>query len=117
MKTPNVLGVNVAVTLIVLAGIAVVVASVSLLVQSVSATTDVLTTKTVGGEEEGLSTTTPNNTSNAILGSLFLTEEAEFTSFNPINETYIEISYVANATIMPPNTTNTINATDRKHHA
>jgi hypothetical protein len=28
-----------------------------------------------------------SNISNATLGSLFLTEEAEFTSFNPINET------------------------------
>jgi hypothetical protein len=41
-----------------------------------------------------------------------LTEEAEFTSFNPINKTYIEISYVGNATIMPPNATNSINATE-----
>jgi hypothetical protein len=57
-------------------------------------------------------TTTNNNVSNAALGSLFLTEEAEFTSFNPINKTYIEISYVGNATIMPPNATNSINATE-----
>jgi hypothetical protein len=56
--------------------------------------------------------TTTNNVSNAALGSLFLTEEAEFTSFNPINKTYIEISYVGNATIMPPNATNSINATE-----
>ena len=41
-----------------------------------------------------------------------MTEEAEFTSFNPINETYIEIAFVGNATIMPPNATNTINATE-----
>src|SRR5215203_4587872 len=53
-----------------------------------------------------------SNISNATLGNLFLTEEAEFTSFNPINETYIELSYVGNATIMPPNATNTINATE-----
>src|SRR5215216_5292635 len=52
------------------------------------------TTTSVGGEEqEAVSTmTTTNNVSNAALGSLFLTEEAEFTSFNPINQTYIEIS-------------------------
>jgi hypothetical protein len=112
MKTLNVLGVIVAVTIIALAEIAVVAAA-SLLVQSVSATD--VTTTTVGGEEEeeGVSTTTTNNnTSNATLGSLFLTEEAAFTSFNPINETYIEISFVGNATIMPPNATNTINATE-----
>jgi hypothetical protein len=69
-------------------------------------------TSSVGGEEEDVSTTTTNNTSTATLGSLFLTEDAEFTSFNPINETYIELSYVGNATIMPPNATNTINATE-----
>jgi hypothetical protein len=53
-----------------------------------------------------------NNNSDPTLGSLFLTEEAELTSFNPINETYIEISFVGNATIMPPNATTTINATE-----
>ena len=91
----------------------VAAAAASLLVQSASATTDVMgNTSSVGGEEEGVSTTTTNNTSTATLGSLFLTEEAEFTSFNPINETYIELSYVGNATIMPPNATNTINATE-----
>jgi hypothetical protein len=80
----------------------------------VSASTTGNTTTTVGGEaqEAASSTTTTNNVSNATLGSLFLTEEAEFTSFNPINKTYIEISYVGNATIMPPNATNTINATE-----
>src|SRR5688500_3876292 len=116
MKTLNAIGEIVAVTIIALAGIAMVAAAAaaSLLVQSASATTDLMTTTTSvgGGEEEGVSTTTTNNTSNATLGSLFLTEEAEFTSFNPINETYIEISFVGNATIMPPNATNTINATE-----
>ena len=114
MQTLNVIGVIVAVTIIALAGIAMVVAAAaaSLLVQSASATTDAMDNTTVGGEEEGVSTTTTNNASNATLGSLFLTEEAEFTSFNPINETYIELSYVGNATIMPPNATNTINATE-----
>jgi hypothetical protein len=53
-----------------------------------------------------------SNRSDATLGSLFLTEEAELTSYNPINETYIEISFVGNATIMPPNATNTINVTE-----
>jgi hypothetical protein len=114
MKTLNVIGVIVAVTIITAQGRIAAVASVSLLVQSAGATTDVLTTTTVGGGAggEGVSTTTTNNTPNATLGSLFLTEEAEFTSFNPINETYIELSYVGNATIMPPNATNTINATE-----
>jgi hypothetical protein len=111
MKTLNVIGVIVAVTIIIALGGIAAAASVSLLVQSASAT-DVLTTTTVGGGGEGVSTTTTNTTSNATLGRLFLTEEAEFTSFNPINETYIEISFVGNATIMPPNATNTINATE-----
>jgi hypothetical protein len=112
MQTLNFIGIIVAVTIITALGGIAAVASVSLLVQSASATTDVMTNTTVGGEEEGVSTTTTNNTSTATLGSLFLTEEAEFTSFNPINETYIELSYVGNATIMPPNATNTINATE-----
>jgi hypothetical protein len=108
MKT---LGIIVAVTIIIALGGIAAVASVLLLVQSASATTDVLTTTTVRGGG-AINTTATNNTSNATLGRLFLTEEAEFTSFNPINETYIELSYVGNATIMPPNTTNTINATE-----
>jgi hypothetical protein len=56
---------------------------------------------------------TNNNNSNAVLGSLFLTGEDRLTSFNPINETYTEVSYVGNRTIMPPDiTTATINATE-----
>jgi hypothetical protein len=49
------------------------------------------------------------------LGSLFLTGEDKLTSFNPINETFTEVSYVGNRTIMPPDattTTATINATE-----
>jgi hypothetical protein len=83
---------------------------------SASITGNTTTTTSVGGEEQeavsNSTNTTTSNISNAILGSLFLTEEAEFTSINPINETYIEISYAGNATIMPPNATNTINATE-----
>ncbi len=123
MKTFNVLGVIVAVTIIAaLAGIAVVVAAIAslLLAQSASATTDVMTSTTVGGGEEAVSsttttTTTTNNASNALLGSLFLTGEDRLTSFNPINETYTEVSYVGNRTILPPDgatTTATINATE-----
>src|SRR5919106_3512341 len=103
MKTLDVLGVIVAVTIIAaLAGIAVVAAGASLLVQSASAT-DIMISATVGGgEEEAVSTTTPtNNVSNAVLGSLFLSGEDKLTSLNPINETYTEVSYVGNRTIMP----------------
>jgi hypothetical protein len=120
MKTLNVMGVIVAVTIIIALGGIAVLAAASLLVQSANAT-DVMTSTTVGeggGEEEEAvsttTTTTTNNISNALLGSLFLTGEDKLTSFNPINETYTEVSYVGNRTIMPPNatTTATINATE-----
>src|SRR5215207_4832972 len=113
MKTLNVIGVIVAVTIIALAGIAIVAAAASLLVQSASAT-DVMTTTSVGGKQEAVSsTTTTNNVSNAVLGNLFLIVEFETASVNPINETYIETSTVNNLTIMPPNATGTtINATE-----
>jgi hypothetical protein len=121
MKTLNVIGVIVAVTIIALVGIAIVVVAAAaslLLVQSASATTtDVMTTTSVGGEQEAVSsttTTTNNNVSNALLGSLFMIVEFETASVNPINETYIEISTVNNVTIMPPNATatTTINGTE-----
>ncbi|HEX6281307.1 MAG TPA: hypothetical protein VFZ67_03700 [Nitrososphaera sp.] len=118
MTTLSIIELILAVTIIALAGIAIA-AVASLLVQSASATTDVMT-ETVR-EEEALSTTNTsttttnnnNNNSNAVLGSLFLTGEDKLTSFNPINETYTEVSYVGNRTIMPPDaTTTTINATE-----
>jgi hypothetical protein len=115
MTTLGVIELILAVTIIALAGIAVAAAA-SLLIQSASAT-DVMT-ETVGGEEEALITTSTsanndNNNSNAVLGSLFLTGEDKLTSFNPINETYTEVSYVGNRTIIPPDaTTATINATE-----
>src|SRR5215212_4123950 len=94
----------------------IIFASTTTLVSASTTGNTTTTTTSVGGEEQEAvstpTTTTNNNVSNAVLGSLFLTEEAEFTSFNPINKTYIEISYVGNATIMPPNATNTINATE-----
>jgi hypothetical protein len=107
-------GVIVAVTIIALAGIAIVAAA-SLLVQSASATDVTMTTTSVGGEQEAVSsTTTTNNVSNAVLGSLFMIVEFETANVNPINETYIEISTVNNVTIMPPDATSTttINATE-----
>src|SRR5215208_6423619 len=94
----------------------IIFASTTTLVSASTTGNTTTTTTSVGGEEQEAvstpTTTTNNNVSNDVLGSLFLTEEAEFTSFNPINETYIEISFVGNATIMPPNATNTINATE-----
>src|SRR5918996_3440918 len=117
MKTLNVIGVIVAVTIIALAGISVVAAAASLLVQSASAT-DVMTTTTSvgGGEQEALSSTntTGNNVSNAVLGDVFMIVEFETASVNAFNETYIEISTVNNVTLIPPNATagTTINATE-----
>jgi hypothetical protein len=48
------------------------------------------------------------------LGSLFLTGEDRLTSYNRINETYTEISYVGNRTLVPTQgvTTAPINATE-----
>jgi hypothetical protein len=117
MKTLDILGVVAAVTIIAALAEIAVVAAASLLAQSASAT-DVMTSTTVGGEEEEAvnttTATTTNNVSNAVLGSLFLTGEDKLTSFNPINETYTEVSYVGNRTIMPldSTTTATINATE-----
>jgi hypothetical protein len=115
MTTLIVIELILAVTIIALAGIAVA-AVASLLVQSASAT-DIMT-ETLG-EEDALntpstSTANNNNNSNAVLGSLFLTGEDKLTSFNPINKTFTEVSYVGNRTIMPPDatTTATINATE-----
>jgi hypothetical protein len=72
-------------------------------------------TNSVGGEQEaGSSTTTTNNASNALLGRLFSYGEAEDTesNVNPVNETYIVISYSGNRIILPPNTTGIINTTE-----
>jgi hypothetical protein len=114
MTTLNVIELILAATIIGLAGIATTTVA-SLLVQSASATH--VMTETLG--EEALNTTSSstiinNKNSNAVLGSLFLTGEDKLTNFNPINETYTEVSYVGNRTIMPPDatTTTTINATE-----
>jgi hypothetical protein len=119
MRTLNVTGVIVAVTIIALGGIAVTAGAPSLLVQLVSAT-DIATT-TIGGQggEEVTSTsgstTTNNNNSNVTLGNLFYsTQQPIEETVNPINETYIEISYVDRVALMPPNATGVvINATER----
>jgi hypothetical protein len=106
-----------AVTIIGLAAIALA-AFVSLLVQPTSGTI-VAKTETVGGGQEASDSastisTINNNNSNAVLGSLFLTGEDTLTNFNRINETYTELSYSGNRTVMPPDatTTATINATE-----
>ena len=95
MKRLNVIGVIVAVTIVALAGIAMVAAAAaSLLVQSASATGQ-MTTSTLEGEEQEESVistnTTTNNVSNAVLGRLFQIVEFGTANINPVNETYIEI--------------------------
>ena len=71
-----------------------------------------------GGEEEEAvrttTTTTTNNASNALLGRLVFYGEGEDiqTNVNPINETYIVVSYSGNRIILPPNATGIINVTE-----
>jgi hypothetical protein len=110
--------VNSSVTIIItLFGIAVAIAAVSLdLVQSASATTTDVMTGTLG-EVVSLSLNTTsmssndNNNPDSVLGRLFLTGEDRLTNFNQINQTYTEVSYVGNRTIMPPSdSTNTTSA-------
>jgi hypothetical protein len=76
------------------------------------------TTTSVGGEQEAVSSTTTtanNNVSNALLGRLFSYDEGEDveSNVNPVNETYIVISYSGNRIILPPNDTGIINATEK----
>jgi hypothetical protein len=107
------------IVIIALFGITITAAVESLfLVHSASAATDKMT-EILGEVSLNTSsmsnnnTTTNNNNSNAVLGNLFLTGDDKLTSFNLINETYTEVSYVGNRTIMPPNANDTtINATE-----
>jgi hypothetical protein len=97
---------------------------VSATITPVSASTtgeNTTTTTTSAGEEEqeAVSSTSPttNNASNALLGRLFsyLDEREDVEpNVNPVNETYIVISYSGNRMILPPNATagTTINATE-----
>ena len=128
MKTVNIMGAAGVATIIVLAGIGIVGAAPSLLVQSASATNITTATTSVGGgEQEAVSSTSPttNNASNALLGRLFSyldeREDVEPNScrndtcyfVNPVNETYIIVSYSGgNRIILPPNATGIINATE-----
>ena len=98
--------------------LAIVFASTTTLV-SASTTGENTTTTTTpveGTEQEAVSRTSPtNNASNALLGRLFsyLDEREDVEpNVNPVNETYIVISYSGNRIILPPNGTNVINATE-----
>jgi hypothetical protein len=99
--------------------LAIIFASTTTLVSaSITGNTTTATTTSLGGEEQEAAsstiTNTTNNVSNAVLGNLFLIEEFETTSVNPINETYIVVSTVSNVTIIPSNATTTtaINGTE-----
>jgi hypothetical protein len=94
----------------------IIFASTTTLVSaSTTGNTTTTTTTSVGGEEqEAVSSTTTitNNVSNALLGRLFSFGEGTEANVNPINETYIVISYLGNRIIMPPNATGVINSTE-----
>jgi hypothetical protein len=99
--------------------LAIVFASTTFSPVSASTTgnnTTTTTTSVGGGEQEAVSsmTTTINNASNALLGRLFSYDEGEDvqSNVNPVNETYIVISYSGNRIILPPNATGIINATE-----
>src|SRR5215211_1346400 len=93
--------------------LAVIFASSTTLVSASTTGNTTTTTTSVGGEQEAVSsTTTTNNVSNAVLGSLFSFGEGIEANVNPINETYIVISYLGNRIIMPPNATGVINSTE-----
>ena len=82
---------------------------------SITGNTTATTTTSAGGEQEAVSSTaTTNNASNALLGRLFSYGEGEDveSNVNPINETYIVVSYSGNRIILPPNATGIINATE-----
>src|SRR5215217_4051041 len=98
--------------------LAIILASTTISPVSASTTGNNTTTSVGGGEQEAVSNTTAtttNNASNALLGRLFsyLDEEEDVESnVNPVNETYIVVSYSGNRIILPPNTTDIINATE-----
>jgi hypothetical protein len=112
MKTVNTIRVILGMTIMALAGIAVV-ASASLLVQSVSA--NVITTTTNLTTQGNIASSSNNYNSNVTLGDLFYSSDTIEESVNPINETYILISYLDNVMLMSPNATTAavINATQR----
>ena len=96
----------------------IVFASTTTLVSASTAGNNTTATTTSAGEEEqeaaSSMNTTTNNVSNALLGRLFSYDEGEDveSNVNPVNETYIVISYSGNRIILPPNATDIINATE-----
>jgi hypothetical protein len=111
MKALNVIGLTRGATLTALTGIAVATTT-ALLIQTASAT-DVMNTTNLTTEE---AIANGNNNTDVTLGNLFYRAKTLEETYNPINETYVVISYVYNVKLMPPNATTTgtvINATER----
>src|SRR5574341_800489 len=102
---------------LIISAIIILVINGTVNAQSANAITDVMT-QTMGvqitSNVTNGNTALINNNSNAVLGSLFPTGEDRLTSYNRINETYTEISYVGNRTLVPTHgvTTTPINATE-----
>ena len=88
----------------------------TLISATITGNNTIATTTSVGGEQEDISstTTTTNNSSNALLGRLFSYDEGKDveSNVNPVNETYIVISYSGSRVILSPNATGVINATE-----
>jgi hypothetical protein len=116
-KIPLLNNTHLATTAATIFTLTVILALTTTALVSASASGNSTTTNTtsVGDEQEAESSlTTTNNTSNAILGRLFSYDEGENaeSNVNPVNETYIVISYSGNRIILPPNATGIINATE-----
>ncbi len=94
----------------------IILASTTSAISASTINNNTTTTTTSAGEEQEavVSMTTINNASNALLGRLFSYDEGEDvqSNVNPVNETYIIISYSGNRIILPPNSTDIINATE-----
>src|SRR5688500_3825700 len=104
--------------------LAIIFASTTTLVSaSITGNNTTATTTPVGGGEQeavsSMNTTTTNNASNALLGRLFSYDEGKDveSNVNPVNETYIVITYSGNRIILPPNTASIINATETRNVA
>ena len=108
IKNQNVIGMIMTLTIIALAGIALVVAP-SLLARVANAT-DVMTNSSMEGETANTTTATDNG-SNDPLGRLFMIVEFGETNVNPINATYIQTSTVNNVTLILPDNA-TVTATE-----
>jgi hypothetical protein len=94
----------------------IILASTTSAISASTINNNTTTTTTSAGEEQEAvrSMTTINNASNALLGRLFSYDEGEDvqSNVNPVNETYIIISYSGNRIILPPNSTDIINVTE-----